>query len=62
MIKIKEIELVGIAVAAEIWFKKQNEISKMFIKEQKAAEELKNKLYKAQWDENAELYIDELPF
>lgn len=62
MIKIKAIELVGIAVAAELWFKRQDEISHLFGLEKKAAEKLKKQLYAVQWDEDAELLIDEMPF
>lgn len=62
MYTIKAIDLVGIAVAAELWFKKQNKVAHMFEKELKAATALKKELYKTTWDEDAELFIDELPF
>ena len=62
LIKIKTIDLTGIAVAAEIWFKKQNEIFHNFDKELNAATTLKKALYKTNWDEETELFIDELPF
>lgn len=59
MITIKAIDLVSIAVAAEIWFKKQNQITNSFIVELKAATELKKALYKVQWDKDAKLTINE---
>lgn len=62
MIKIKAIDLVSVAVAAEIWFKKQNEITNSFALELKKATKLKKELYKTNWDEDAELMIEELPF
>lgn len=44
MITIKAIDLVSIAVAAEIWLKKQNQITNSFIVELKAATELKKSI------------------
>lgn len=61
-IKIKAIDLVGIAVAAEIWFKKINDTHHTFQIELNKAKQLKRKLREKDWDEDAELFIDEMPF
>lgn len=62
MIQIKAIDLVSVAVAAEIWLKQKNEIFNTLSVELEAATKLKKALQKADWDEDAELIIDEAPF
>lgn len=56
---IKANDLVSIATAAELWFKKMNEINHMFELEHKAAKELRDILWRTNWDEDAYLKIKE---
>lgn len=64
MIKIKAIDLVEIVVAAEIWFKRQKQLTDISLweKSRENATSLKKQLYKTNWDEDAELIIEEAPF
>lgn len=56
---IKANDLVSIATAAELWFKKMNEINQMFELEHRAAKELRDILWKTNWDEDAYFNIKE---
>lgn len=58
-IKIEAIDLTSIAVAAEIWLKKNNTFDQ-FTKELEAATRLKKAMYKVSWDADAELTIKEV--
>lgn len=62
MFKIKAIDLMGIAVAAEIWFKKQDKTFNCFALEIKAATKLKEAISSLPGTEDTELIIDEAPF
>lgn len=56
---IKANDLVSIATAAELWFKKMNETNQMFELEHRAAKELRDMLWKTNWDEDAYFNIKE---
>lgn len=62
MIKIKAIDLLSIAIGAEVLYKKYNKQHHTFNAELDAAFNLKKALYKVNWDDDAELMIEELPF
>ena len=59
---IKAEVLAGIAEAARLWFKQKNEIYHAFMLEEKQAKRLRDELWKVKWDEDANLFIDEMPF
>lgn len=62
MITIKALDLTSIAVAAEMALSRLKENGAKVEVELQAAQNLKKQLYKIQWDEDAELMIEELPF
>lgn len=61
-IKITTQDLLGIACAAEIWYKGKDEIFHTFGQELEAATRLKKELWKTEWDDDAQLIIMEMPF
>ena len=63
MIKVKAIDLITIAFVAHTNLMLMNARQKnLFKEEEEAAKMIRKKLSKVNWDEDAELIIDEAPF